>query len=612
MANGVGHQVAGRYRLIRELGRGGMGVVWEAHDTLLDRPVAVKEVLLPPGMPPAEQARLFERTSREARTAARLNHRAIVAVYDVAQEDGRPWIVMELLEAKTLESLMPLPPRRIAEIGRQVLAALTVAHQAGVLHRDVKPSNILIGRDGRVVLSDFGIAVVQGDTSLTQTGMVTGSPGFLAPERARGADAGPESDLWSLGATLYAASVGRSPFERSDAISTLSALLTEEADIARAAPELRAVLAGMLRREPGHRIPAAEADRMLAAIESGARPAPPPPAPARPSPARPAGPMPSTGQAYGGPPPPPPRPGTPYPGTPYPPAAPHRTGPQVAPPPGSPWGATPGSGIRQPMHPVAGHTGSHHPQGPSTATSGMSGYDRHPPARRRGRKRTPFVVALAVAFVILVPIIVVLMQNWADPDSTGFDKAGSVPAANGESKPRTKAPTKSPGPKATKPTTEEPPVRSGGSGTLKPYTERKLGWSIDRPADAKVSGEAEARRFIEPGYGAGLLYIQTQELYPGDSPQSVLEEQESGIQANSEGGATITDSGIKTVDSPHGEAADWEVIYGNAESRVHEIRRAIVTDQTVYVITWSISEDQWKSRVKDGYAMLNSFTPAGR
>ncbi|MGS2642065.1 serine/threonine-protein kinase [Streptosporangium sp. G12] len=258
--------VAGRYRLLRELGRGGMGVVWEGYDILLNRSVAVKEVLLPPNLSPAEHQVQLTRTSREARTAARLNHRGIVAIYDVAEQDGRPWIVMELVRARGLDEVGLLPVRQVADIGRQVLSALRAAHEAGILHRDVKPSNILLDAEGRAVLSDFGIAVIEGDTSLTQTGMVTGSPSFLPPERATGVDAGPWSDLWALGATLYAALVGQGPFERRDAISTLGALLTEEPDFGVVPLEMRAVLTGMLQREPAHRLTAQQADAMLAEV----------------------------------------------------------------------------------------------------------------------------------------------------------------------------------------------------------------------------------------------------------------------------------------------------------------------------------------------------------
>ncbi|SDM21651.1 Serine/threonine protein kinase [Nonomuraea maritima] len=268
--------IAGRYQLLRELGRGGMGVVWEGQDTLLNRQVAVKEVLLPEGLSPGEQERHLLRTVREARIAAKLNHPSVVAIYDVAEDEGRPWIVMELLRFPSVEQVVQssgaLPVREAAEVGRQVLSALKAAHAAGILHRDVKPSNILLAEDGRAVLTDFGIATAEGDSSLTKTGMVTGSPSFLAPERVRADDAGPPSDLWSLGATLYACMVGRSPFERGDPMSTINALLNEEPDYRRIPPIMHPVLRGLMRKEPAERLDAEATDRELAAVVA-ARPA---------------------------------------------------------------------------------------------------------------------------------------------------------------------------------------------------------------------------------------------------------------------------------------------------------------------------------------------------
>ncbi|MEU6720073.1 serine/threonine-protein kinase [Nonomuraea sp. NPDC046802] len=262
--------IAGRYQLLRELGRGGMGVVWEGRDTLLNRQVAIKEVLLPDTLSPGDQERQLLRTAREARTAAKLNHPSVVAVYDVVEEGGRPWVVMELIRHPSIEQIVltsgALPVREAADVGRQVLSALRAAHEAGILHRDVKPSNILMTDDGRAVLTDFGIATLEGDPSLTSTGMVTGSPSFLAPERVRAVDSGPASDLWSLGATLYACMVGRSPFDRGDPMATLNALLTEEPDYRRIPPAMHPVLKGLLQKEPEDRIGAEEADRLLAAI----------------------------------------------------------------------------------------------------------------------------------------------------------------------------------------------------------------------------------------------------------------------------------------------------------------------------------------------------------
>ncbi|MFD2350095.1 protein kinase [Nonomuraea ferruginea] len=271
-----GRLIAKRYELVRALGRGGMGVVWEGHDTLLDRQCAVKEVVLPAGLPDADQERQLVRTAREARTAAQFNHPSVVAVYDVVEEDGRPWIIMELVRAPSVEEVVAtmgaLPVRQAADVGRQVLSALVAAHGQGILHRDVKPSNVLLTDDGRAVLTDFGIATAEGESSLTKTGMVTGSPGFLAPERVRGTEAGPASDLWSLGATLYATLVGRSPFERGEPMDTLKAILGEEPDYRRIPPIMHPVLQGLLRKDPAERVTAQEADELLDAVLQ-ARPA---------------------------------------------------------------------------------------------------------------------------------------------------------------------------------------------------------------------------------------------------------------------------------------------------------------------------------------------------
>ena len=264
----TGRVIAGRYRLEAPIGRGAMGVVWRARDLLLDRDVAVKEVQIAETLTAEERANAYQRTLREAKTAARLNHPGVVTVYDVAEDEGRPWIVMQLVSAQSLDQVLatsgPLSPGRAAEVGRQLLSALSVAHAAGVMHRDVKPSNVLLGRDDRAVLTDFGIATFQGDPRLTQTGMVMGSPGFTAPERIRGEDASPASDLWSLGATLFAAVEGHGPFEgRGSAITTMSAIINEEAPPAPTAGALGPVIAALLRREPADRPDAGAATRMI-------------------------------------------------------------------------------------------------------------------------------------------------------------------------------------------------------------------------------------------------------------------------------------------------------------------------------------------------------------
>ncbi|WP_051108830.1 serine/threonine-protein kinase [Actinomadura flavalba] len=263
--------LGGRYRLDAVVGRGGMGTVWRAHDRMLDREVAVKEIVLPPGLTHAERDVLYERTFREARASARLNHPGVVTVHDVVEESDRPWIVMELVRASSLQDHLEqgaLPHRRVAEIGLQMLAALRAAHEKGILHRDVKPSNVLITASGRVVLTDFGIAQMEGDATLTQTGLVMGSPAYIPPERARGERAVPASDLWALGATMYAALEGRSPYERSDAMSSLQAALLEPVPPARNAGPLADVLDGLLAREPRFRMTGAQAEPLLSRVAS--------------------------------------------------------------------------------------------------------------------------------------------------------------------------------------------------------------------------------------------------------------------------------------------------------------------------------------------------------
>ncbi|MQY13211.1 Serine/threonine-protein kinase PknD [Streptomyces sp. RB5] len=270
--------IAGRYRLLNALGQGGMGVVWRAYDESLNREVAVKEVRAPRHLDDREVQRLYTRLEREGWAAARISHRNVVTVYDVATHDGRPWIVMELVKglslADVLEAGGPLPPARAARIGAEVLAALRSAHEAGVLHRDVKPGNILIGNDGRVVLTDFGIAMIEGGSALTVTGEVIGSPEFLAPERALGRTPGPPSDLWSLGVTLYAAVEGISPFRRDTALSTLRAVVDEELRPPARAGALTGVIDGLLRKDPDGRTTAEEAERQLRIVAAGGEPRP--------------------------------------------------------------------------------------------------------------------------------------------------------------------------------------------------------------------------------------------------------------------------------------------------------------------------------------------------
>lgn len=257
--------VGGRYRLDRSIGSGGMGTVWQGTDQLLGREVAVKEIRFPPEVGEREQDELRERTLREARATARLSHPNVVTTYDVVEEDGRPYIVMELLPTRSLSTVLredgPLPPHRVAEIGLEMLSALEMSHEQGVLHRDVKPGNVLLTREGRAVLTDFGIATMAGDPALTSTGVVLGSPAYMSPERARGKKPGPESDLWSLGATLYAAAEGRPPYDSDNALGTLTAVISDPVEPPRTDGPLGEAILGLLEKNPAQRmdIPTARA-----------------------------------------------------------------------------------------------------------------------------------------------------------------------------------------------------------------------------------------------------------------------------------------------------------------------------------------------------------------
>ena len=251
--------VARRYRLGRRIGAGGMGRVWLAVDEVLQREVAIKEIVLPDGLTEDDAAELRMRTLREARTAAALSHPNVIQIYDVIYAQQRPWIVMEYIESRSLAQVIhedgPLPPEYAAKIGLSVLAALVTAHESGVLHRDVKPGNVLLGFDDRVILTDFGLATFEDvGSALTASGVVHGSPQFIAPERALDGTSTAAADMWSLGATLYAAVEGRAPYARASSYATLTALATAPPDPPRNAGPLKPLLGGLLRRNPANRL----------------------------------------------------------------------------------------------------------------------------------------------------------------------------------------------------------------------------------------------------------------------------------------------------------------------------------------------------------------------
>ncbi|MFF7648280.1 protein kinase [Streptomyces sp. NPDC007983] len=269
MANNGGNTglLAGRYRLVSRLGRGGMGTVWRAVDELLGRDVAVKELHVDDGFGPDDRLR-GERALREARTVAQIKHPNVIVLHDVVEQDGHPWIVMELVDGSSLADQLgaqgPLGPHEAGRVAAALLDALRVAHARGVLHRDIKPANVLVeAGTGRVVLTDFGIAQVDGATTLTETGAFVGSPEYTAPERMSGRRTGPESDLWSLGVLLCTLVSGASPFHRESVAAVLHAVVYDEVHVPEAAGPLRPLIEGLLRRDTRTRLSADEATRML-------------------------------------------------------------------------------------------------------------------------------------------------------------------------------------------------------------------------------------------------------------------------------------------------------------------------------------------------------------
>ncbi|WP_218006962.1 serine/threonine-protein kinase [Microtetraspora fusca] len=639
--------IVGRYRLIRPLGQGGMGTVWEGHDTVLDRPIAVKEVILPIGVGDEQRAELIERATREARTAARLNHRGIIAIYDAVQHDGRPWIVMELVPSRSLDDIVtedgPLPAVRVAEIGREVLSALTCAHAAGVIHRDVKPANILVGRDGRIVLTDFGIATFEEDTSLTRTGMVTGSPSFIAPERVTGAQAGPASDLWSLGATLYALLTGRSPFHRDSGMAVLAALISnEQADLGQVPPEIRPALAGLLVKDPAYRVGAGEADRMLAAV-AGPMPGGPTPGPG------PGGAMPGGFGPYGGVPGDrvsgPSVPGLPMPGGPVRggmpgdrvsgPSAPGlpvpggampgghaargvlpgdrlsgRSMPGLAVPGGpgpggfAPNGGVPGdrvSGPSVPGLPMPGGPPGRTPPGGSMPGAGRDGawpagahpqHTSHPMARPTqpvSQARTSgwglghwALLAAAVAVVLAV----VTTVAWNLLDSATAD--GTV--GNGNSSASTSA----------------RPL------PLQPFSSDK-GWSVRVPKSWKNDHSDYGVQWWSDPKGRAVLTIQVDDS--DADPMAYLRKEEQNVKADS--GSKYRRIEMRKISLPAGQAAELDFTAFTPSSSLdglelkggyREIVRVISTGSSFCYLSWQVRVKDWDALEPTMRAVFKSFT----
>ncbi|WP_055481173.1 serine/threonine-protein kinase [Sphaerimonospora mesophila] len=639
---GQGRLIGRRYRLLSPVGRGGMGMVWHAHDVLLDRDVAVKELILPFGLDDAGMQAAHRRMLREARSAARLSHPGIVTVHDVVEEDGRPWIVMELVRAWSLEQAVrqsgPLPVVQAAEIGVRVLDALRHAHAAGILHRDVKPGNVLLTSD-RVVLTDFGIAAIEGDVSITQTGLLMGSPAYIPPERLRGRPVTHAADLWSFGATLYAAVEGRPPYEGPDAVAVLGAVLTQEPNRPQRAGALLPVIDGLLRKNPADRLPAAQVAEMLEGVlhshgsavagrpgsptsvptPQDSTPAgllPPLDLPSGPLPSRivetPSGPVrvpvhPDDAQLPGTRTPGTQAPGTQAPGTPQGPA------PLAAPTPAASvwdapaWEASASAPSASPgdLSDLAGLGGFGDlgtPGGGSGAPGSLTEPPAETPARRptpgvgRRRKETPepprkqasrsSMVLVAVAAVAVIAVVVTLLLTLL-PDDAGEKAAeGRAAASAAASSAAARAPSAAQAPKGYR-------------------THTEAGISLAVPKEWTVSVKGETVTFSGPSDSGQSITVRK----IADGGRAALEAAQQNLKVDDHPEYTQIQLGETPYRWP---AVEWEYTYTNSsEVTVHRVTRYVTVDGQAYSITFTAPDFDWtESAAPVRKALWDTFTPA--
>jgi hypothetical protein len=579
-----------------------MGVVWAGRDEVLARAVAVKEVTPPGALSEPQREHVRERTLREARAAARISSRAAVTVYDVVEEDGRPWIVMELLEPRTLADVLleegPLAPEAAARIGLRVLDALSAAHGAGVLHRDVKPANVLYDSTGQAVLTDFGIASLEGDPSMTTTGTIIGSPGYVAPERALGRPPSPASDLWSLGVMLVSMVHGRSPFERDSALATLVSALHEPLPDWASEGPLGAVIVGLLAKDPQDRIDVATTRNMLQRAASTPAPAAPPLPPAAADAQR--------TQALSLPP------------------APARAQPQPAPPP---------QAQPQPAEPLAAPPVAAQALAPPVLapTSPPPQPQVDPlPARRRSRALT---AALAVAALLTAGILAaLLLGDRQDPGSEGTQAGSSGPTDTGTAEPgagQTGSPADEPEPTGSEPTESGPtdPEPTGseatdtddnadgddsGSGSsddpivVSGYqVYRDSQYSVAVPDGWTITESTSKRKVYSDPESARYLLVEEGDEPNGD-PFEDWTNQEQYVSTRLSGYDLI---GIERADYRNFDAADWQFRWDTDYGRVRVLNRAVVDDDEAFALYWSVPDDEWDESWPVFQDIAASFEP---
>ncbi|WP_434090306.1 protein kinase domain-containing protein [Micromonospora avicenniae] len=550
--------VTDRYEVLELLGQGGMGRVWKARDRMLHRDVAIKEIVPPPNLTDQARQELRVRSLREARAIARLDHVSAVKVFDVLlSADGDPQIVMEYVPSRSLHDVITgegsLPPVRAAEIGLAVLGALRAAHRAGIVHRDVKPANILIGADGRIVLTDFGLATAVEDSTLTLAGVVLGSPAYVSPERAMNGTIGPAGDLWSLGATLFAAVEGQSPYARPSSLMSLTALVTEPPPRPRQAGPLAPLLEGLLRKDPAERMDADTAEQLLRQLLAEA-------------PQRAA--LTAKTQAI------PQHPGVP-------PTVPRSASPAESPGTERPAPEWPGM---PPVAPVAAVPAS----GASARSAPAADADAPPPVGTTRRRRAWLVGAVAAVLLLGLGVGVPLVVRGAPADPAELGEPVDLAVPEG-----------TPAGSSTSPTP--------GALAWSVYQDRS-GFSLPAPRDWRIVRRGGTVEFHEPG-GERMLTV-TRTDAPGNDPVAELTRREEDAAA---GGKYRDYRRVEIVAVNYQlRAADWEWVY-TAESGtlVHARQRTFATaEQQGYRIVWSTPESVWTSNASAFQKVTAGFRSA--
>ena len=542
--NRVAHQVvADRYELIESVGRGGFGVVWRACDTLLERHVAVKEIHIPGFLSEEDRAELREKVLKEARAAARLDHPNAVTVFDVIDDDGHPVIVMELVEAPNLSELVaqngPMAPTDAARIGLEVLDVLRAAHARGIVHRAVKPANVMVGDSGRVRLGDFGVAAILDDPTVSTSGAVTGSPAYMAPEQATNKGAVPESDLWSLGATLYFAVEGRPPFDKGAPLPTLTSIVHDPPRPPERAGPLGPVLERLLVKDPGARLGEEELREGLSAV---AHPSAPP------TPRRddtmvleldePLEFEPPVDEAP--PPPPPPSP------------------PPPPPPPPPPTETRPEPVVAQPSRPV-------------------------PAGERRVNWTVPALVGL-----VLVALLGVALASRGSDDPPADTAGAPTTTAAATTAPTTGAGSTGGGTPATTAAPSRSTPRAASTADWTPYTDSQTGFTISYPKDWFVRTNGTLTDFRDPASGAYLRVDHVEP--PKPSPEGAWQEFEPIFAAENSGYQRIR---IEPTTYAGYRAALWEFTYtsGGAELRVANL--GFITPRYGFALYFQARAGDW-------------------